>query len=191
MEAGLRIFSRPRLARLTKAIGQCAAGRKSHAIEAIPDLLEMPAINGAIVSIDAIGTRKAIAAKIVAQEAGCVLALKGNRSAPRDDVKRFLEDAELAKTCAVHKTTGAGHGRIEEPECRAADAIEEPEERHPDRPGLRGIAAITAKRGAKKRGRASVETRFHMTSLPAGPAAILSCRACAWGIANNLVKVGI
>ncbi|MGB6177170.1 MAG: hypothetical protein WBF43_12735 [Methylocella sp.] len=83
MEAGLRIFSRPRLARLSKAIGQCAAGRKSHAIEAIPDLLETPAINGAIVSIDAIGTRKAIAAKIVAQDAGCVLALKGNRSAPR------------------------------------------------------------------------------------------------------------
>jgi hypothetical protein len=56
MEAGLRIFSRPMLARLAKAIGQCAVDRKSNEIKAIPDLLEMLAIKGTIVSIDAIGT---------------------------------------------------------------------------------------------------------------------------------------
>ena len=61
--------------------------------------------------------RQAIAAKIVAQEADYVLALKGNQSALHVDVKRFFEDAELAKACAVHKTTDAGHGRIEQREC--------------------------------------------------------------------------
>jgi len=84
----------------------------------------MLAIKGTIVSIDAMGTQKAIAAKIVEQEADYVLALKGNQSTLHDDVKSFLEDAELAKTCAVHKTTDAGHGRIEERECRATDAID-------------------------------------------------------------------
>jgi hypothetical protein len=41
-----------------------------------------------------------------------------------DDVKSFLEDADLAKTCAVHKTTNAGHRRSEEREYRATDAID-------------------------------------------------------------------
>ena len=67
----------------------------------------MLAIKGAIVSIDAMGAQKAIAAKIVEQEADYVLALKGNQSALHDDVKSFLEDAEPAKACAVHKTTHA------------------------------------------------------------------------------------
>ena len=84
-------------------------------------------------------------------------------------MKRFFEDAELAKACAVHKTTDAGHGRIEERECRATDAIDWLKERHPDWQGLRGIAAITAKRIDKKTGQTSLETRFYITSLPAGP----------------------
>ena len=49
---------------------------KSNEITAIPELLDMLAIKGAIVSIDAMGTQKAIAAKIVAQEADYVLALR-------------------------------------------------------------------------------------------------------------------
>lgn len=91
-------------------IGQCAVDRKSNEIKAIPDLLEMLAIKGTIVSIDAMGTQKAIAAKIVEQEADYVLALKGNQSTLHDDVKSFLEDAELAKTCAVTKQPMRGMG---------------------------------------------------------------------------------
>ena len=57
-------------------IGQRAVNGKSNEITAIPELLDMLAIKGAIVSIDAMGTQKAIAAKIVAQEADYVLALR-------------------------------------------------------------------------------------------------------------------
>src|SRR5580704_4310109 len=146
----------------------------------------MLAIKGAIVSIDAMGAQKAIAAKIVEQEADYVLALKGNQSALHDDVKSFLEDAEPAKACAVHKTTDAGHGRIAQPECRATDAIDWLRERRPDRQNLRGIAAITAKRIDKKTGQTSVATRFYITSLPAGPAAILAATRAHGGIENNL-----
>ncbi|MGH6842241.1 MAG: ISAs1 family transposase [Methylocella sp.] len=71
--------------------GAChrATGRrwKSNEIKAIPELLEMLALNGAIVSIDAMGRQKAIAAKIAAQGADYVLALKGNQSTLRDDVR--------------------------------------------------------------------------------------------------------
>ncbi len=103
-------------------IGQRAVDEKSNEIKAIPELLEMLALNGTIVSIDAMGTQKAIAAKIAAEGGDYVPALKSSQTTLRDDVKMFFEDTELAKTCGVHKTVSAGHGRIEERECRAADA---------------------------------------------------------------------
>jgi hypothetical protein len=71
-------------------IGQCAVNGKSNEITAIPELLDMLAIKGAIVSIDAMGTQKTIAAKIVEQEADYILALKGNQSSLHDNVSRFF-----------------------------------------------------------------------------------------------------
>jgi len=124
MELGLCIFSRPMLARLALSSGNALLTASATRSKPSRIFVEMLAIKGTIVSIDAMGTQKAIAAKIVEQEADYVLALKGNQSTLHDDVKSFLEDAELAKTCAVHKTTDAGHGRIEERECRATDAID-------------------------------------------------------------------
>lgn len=167
-------------------IGQRAVDGKSNEIKAIPELLEMLAIEGAIVSIDAMGTQKAIAAKIPEKEAGYVLALKGNQSALHDDVKRFFGDAELARSCDPHKTTGTGHGRIEERTCRATDVIDWLKERHPHWQNMRSIAAITAKRTDRKTGQTSVETRFYITSLPADPAAIRAAARAHWGIENNL-----
>ncbi|MGH6841526.1 MAG: ISAs1 family transposase, partial [Methylocella sp.] len=134
---------------------------------------------------DAMGRQKAIAAKIAAQGADYVLALKGNQSTLRDDVKMFFEDTELAKTCAVRKTVSAGHGRIEERECRAANASWL-QERHPDWQKLRTIAAAASRRIDKKTGHAAIETRFYITSLAANPAAILAATRAHWGIENNL-----
>jgi predicted transposase YbfD/YdcC len=167
-------------------IGQRAVDGKTNEITAIPDLLEMLAIKGAIISIDAMGTQKAIAAKIVDQEADYVLALKGNQSALHDDVKRFFEDAELVKACAFHKTTDAGHGRIEERECRVTDDIDWLKERHPEWKSLRSIAAVTSKRIDKKTGQVSVEARFYITSLSAVPSTILAATRAHWAIENNL-----
>jgi predicted transposase YbfD/YdcC len=150
-------------------IGQIAVDGKSNEIKAIPELLEMLASKGAIVSIDAMGTQKAIVAKITEKEADYVLALKGNQSALHDDVKRFFGDAELARSCDLHKTTDAGHGRIEERTCRATEVIGWLKERHPHWQNMRSTAAITAKRIAKKTGQTSVETRFYITSGPPIP----------------------
>lgn len=167
-------------------IGQRAVDGKSNEITAIPDLLEMLAIKGAIISIDAMGTQKEIAMKIVHKEADYVLALKGNQGALHDDVKRFFEDGELAKICAAHKTTDAGHGRIEERECLVTEDIDWLKERHPEWKNVHSIAAITSKRIDKKTGQISVETRFYITSLPADPVAILAATRAHWAIENNL-----
>jgi predicted transposase YbfD/YdcC len=167
-------------------IGQRAVDGKSNEITAIPELLDMLAVKGAIVSIDAMGTQKAIAAKILAKEADYVLALKGNHSSLHDDVKRFFDDGTLAETCATHTTTNTGHGRIEERTIRATDAIDWLTTLHPDWKNLRSIAAITAKRLNKKSGQISTETRFYISSLPPNPAILLATTRAHWAIENNL-----
>jgi len=123
-------------------IGQRAVDGKSNEITAIPELLEMLAIKGAIISIDAMGTQKIIAAKIIEKEAEYILAVKGNQGSLHADIKEFFADYELAKTCTTHSTTDGGHGRIEERKILATDDIEWLKIRHPDWKNLTSIAAI-------------------------------------------------
>lgn len=167
-------------------IGQRAVDGKSNEITAIPELLDMLAIKGAIISIDAMGTQKAIAEKIIEKEADYVLALKGNQSSLHNDIKEFFADSELAKTCRTHQTTNGGHGRIEERKILATDDIDWLKTRHPEWKKLASIAAITAKTTIKKTGSTSVETRFYISSLPANPEKILATTRSHWAIENNL-----
>jgi predicted transposase YbfD/YdcC len=167
-------------------IGQRAVDGKSNEITAIPELLEMLAIKGAIISIDAMGTQKTIAEKIVEKEADYVFALKGNQGGLHNDIKEFFADAALTGICAACSETDGGHGRIEERRILAADDIDWLKNRHPEWKNLRSIAAITAKCTNKKTGQTSEETRFYITSLPANPAEILAATRAHWAIENNL-----
>jgi predicted transposase YbfD/YdcC len=162
-----------------------AVEAKGNEISAIPELLDLLAIEGAIVTIDAIGTQKVIAAKIVAKGADYVLALKENQGTLCADVADFFADPALAATCPRHEQTDAGHGRIEERTARAADAAWLAE-RHPEWPDLRSIAAMTAVRTDKKTGAASTETRLYISSLPPDPAILLAASRSHWSIENNL-----
>jgi predicted transposase YbfD/YdcC len=103
-------------------LGQLPVATKSNEITAIPPLLQLLDLKGAIVTIDAMGTQRDIAAAIGKRGADYVLALKGNQGTLQDDVERFFADAELAGTCALHSQTNTGHGRIEERTCRVAQA---------------------------------------------------------------------
>jgi len=145
-------------------LGQQAVDGISNEITAIPELLVKLNIQGTIVSIDAMGTQKAIAACIIEKKADYVLALKGNQTSLHDDARLFFADPVCAATCARETDIDAGHGRIEERLCRAADAAWLAE-RHPEWKGLRSLAAITAKRIDKKSGAESLETRFYISSL--------------------------
>jgi predicted transposase YbfD/YdcC len=146
-------------------LGQRVVDAKSNEITAIPDLLEGLALSGAIVTIDAMGTQKEIAAAIVAKEADYILALKGNQGSLHDDVRLFFADAELAATCASFETLDFGHGRIDERQCRVLSDIDWLKERHPDWSGLSSIAAVTTRRTDKKSGKTSTETRFFISCL--------------------------
>lgn len=162
-------------------LAQRAVDGKSNEIMAIPELLDMLNLKGAIVTIDAMGTQKEIARRIVDKGADYVLALKGNQTSLHEDGALFFVDPVLAAGCAADADTDAGHGRVEERSCRVAEA-KWLAERHPGWEGLRSIAAVTARRIDKKTGRESLETRYYITSLEPDPRAILAATRAHWGV---------
>src|SRR5216683_5900052 len=159
-------------ARQRLVLGQVKVAEKSNEIVAIPALLDMLAIEGAIVSIDAMGCQRDIAEKIVAKKADYVLALKGNQGTLREDVELFateqkangFKDTQVSR----HQTVDGDHGRIETRTYTAFHDIDWLKERH-DWPGLNGVVMVESTReipgsspGTDKIER---ETRFYITSL--------------------------
>ncbi len=170
-------------------LAQRAVDGKSNEITAIPELLDMLNLKGAIVSIDAMGTQKEIARSIAEKGAHYGLALKGNQTGLHEDAALFFADPVLAASCARAQDTDAGHGRIEERSCRAAEA-KWLAERHPGWKGLRSIAAVTARRIDKKTGRESLETRHYITSLEPDPKAIKAILAATAPIGASRAFTG-
>jgi predicted transposase YbfD/YdcC len=103
-------------ARQRLVLGQIKVAEKSNEIVAIPKLLEMLAIEGAIVTIDAMGCQREIAQKVVETKADYVLALKGNLGLLREDVELFVAEQKAAgckhTTISTDQTVGGNHGRI-------------------------------------------------------------------------------
>ena len=162
-------------------LAQRAVDGKSNEITAIPELLAMLALKGAIVTIDAMGTQKEIARRIVDKGADYVLALKGNQTSLHEDATLFFADPVLAAGCAASDDADAGHGRVEERSCLAAKA-DWLAQRHPEWAGLRSLAAVTARRIDKRTGRESLETRYYIASLEPDPKAILTATRAHWGV---------
>ena len=98
-------------------LGQQKVSEKSNEITAIPALLEMLAIRGCLVSIDAMGCQTEIAKTIVEQGAQYVLALKGNQGDLYTDVAQLFTAARKQNFRNIehqfHSTESKGHGRIE------------------------------------------------------------------------------
>ena len=167
-------------------IGQRCVDGKSNEITAIPHLLETLEIEKAIVTIDAMGTQKAVAHAILNRKGRLRSSPEGK---PKHSSRRcapLFANQKLAEPAAYLSTTDAGHGRIEERTCRATEDIAWLQERHPDWPGLRSIAAITSVRTDKKTGKTTTETRFYISSLPAKADQILAATRAHWSIENNL-----
>jgi predicted transposase YbfD/YdcC len=169
-------------------LGQVKVDDKSNEITAIPKLLRLLELSGCIVTIDAMGCQKEIAAQIVGRGADYVLALKGNHSGLLEDVQQLF--AYAAETnyadCDYHKTIDKGHGRIEIRECWTTS--------HPDYfPFLRNasdwlnlrtlVMIRTERRQADK---TSVEVRYHLSSLESKANKHLQTIRTHWTIENQL-----
>lgn len=98
-------------------LGQRKVNEKSNEITAIPELLRILDLNGAVVSIDAMGCQTEIAAQIVAQQGDYVLALKGNQGDLHQDVQQLFDHAHRQNFRDIehdfYETQEQGHGRQE------------------------------------------------------------------------------
>ncbi len=103
-------------ARQRLVMGQVKVDDKSNEITAIPKLLAMMAIEGAIVTIDAMGCQRAIAQTILDKKADYVLALKGNQSALHGDVALFVAEQKARgfhdSKISQHRCVDGDHGRV-------------------------------------------------------------------------------
>jgi predicted transposase YbfD/YdcC len=146
------------------SLGQAACDEKSNEITAIPELLRLVDVKGAIVTIDAMGTQKAIAEQVVEGGADYVLALKGNQGALHQAVIDYIDeqlDGDLTDA-QEHVTTEKNHGREE---TRTYLQLPAPEEL----PGFlrwRGLKSIGLTTSCRLRdGKETIEVRYSISSL--------------------------
>jgi predicted transposase YbfD/YdcC len=173
-------------ARLTLA--QTCVAEKTNEITAIPDLLDELAENGqlegALVTIDAMGCQVAIADKIVAHKANYLLALKGNQPTLETDVEDYFRTAPAAEL--VTKTTvEKGHGRIETRTYSASDKVDwiASERSYPGEPRFSNIKTLVRVSARTEHAdRCSFDTRFYISSAPLNIERIASAARGHWGV---------
>jgi predicted transposase YbfD/YdcC len=152
-------------ARQRLVLGQVKVAEKSNEIVAIPKLLDMLAIEGAIVTIDAMGCQREIAARIIDKKADYVLALKGNQGTLREDVEIFANEQKAKDfrdtTVSQDQTVDGDHGRIETRRTTVFHDVGWLQERH-DWPGLKAVVMVDSEREIGTR--VERETRLYITS---------------------------
>lgn len=171
-------------------LGQVAVADGSNEIAAIPALLRLLALQGCIVTIDAIGCQTAIARQVVAQEADYVLALKTNQGTLHEAVAVLFAEGQATRFAGfahtTHRTVEKGHGRLE---IRRTWAVSEPEviaylDPAGAWPGLRSVAMVEAERRIGPA--VSRETRYYISSLPGDAESLGAAVRGHWGIENRL-----
>jgi predicted transposase YbfD/YdcC len=174
-------------ARQRLVLGQVKVAEKFNEIIAIPKLLAMLAIEGAIVTIDAMGCQREIAKMVIDQKADDVLALKGNQGSLRADVAVFAAEQKargFADTKISQDTTIDGdHGRIETRTTTVMHDIEWLQARH-DWPGLNAVIMVESRREVA--GKTELETRFYITSLVMQAHRLGPVVRSHWSIENSL-----
>ena len=174
-------------ARQRLVLGQMKVAEKSNEIVAIPKLLEMLAIEGAIVTIDAMGCQREIAQKVVEKKADYVLALKGNQGSLREDVELFVAEQKAAgfkhTRISTDQTVDGDHCRIETRTTTVIHDVTWLRERH-DWPGLRSVVVVESEREIGDK--VERETRFYITSLVLLATMLAPIIRSHWAIENSL-----
>ena len=169
-------------------LGQVACEEKSNEITAIPQLLEMIALKGCIVTLDAMGCQKAIVEKIVEREADYIVALKGNQETLHEAAKvAFAAEGEGKKTALAYtETFDEGHGRVETRRCWVSPQVESYEQ-HGEWKRLRSFVLLESERTEREKNETRVERRYFISSLSADDAQrVLGTVRKHWSVENDL-----
>jgi predicted transposase YbfD/YdcC len=168
------------------SLGQVACAEKSNEITAIPELLRLVDIKGAIITIDAMGTQKAIAKEIIEGEADYVLALKGNQEtlyqAVIDSINEEWETDFAQVKAQRHQTKETRHGR-QETRTYIQMAVPESLPCLDVWAGLKSIGVVVSE--CVRDGKESVEVRYYISSLGVGVKRFAHAVRGHWGIENS------
>lgn len=168
-------------------LGQVAVDGKSNEITAIPRLLELLDLHGALVTIDAIGCQKAIAQKIVAGGGDYVLVVKANQEHLLQDIQGIVTralDGELpAGKVRTHTAREQGHGRQEERSCVVIQSVDGIRDRRAW-PQLTTVGMCRRERTVN--GRSSTEVCYFIGSRRMAARRYAQALRSHWGIENNL-----
>lgn len=163
-------------------LAQKKVDSKSNEITAIPALLEVLALAGCIVTIDAMGCQKNIASAIVAKNADYILALKGNQGELHEQVK---ESFRFLPTNSVSQQIDLGHGRIEKRVCSVVNDLSMIEQKD-QWAKLNSLVRIEAEREHKSTGETQQEVRYYISSMKTDAHQFNSCVRDHWKIENSL-----
>lgn len=166
-------------------LGQVAASAGSSELGALPPLLELLDLHGAIVTLDALGCQKEIVQKIVEKQGDYVIAVKGNQktlqAAVQDAFGQALETDEQTRSLERKET---GHGRQEE---RIYTAIPAPADfpLREEWPGLKSLLMV-ARSYVDRNGQTHEGMRFYISSLPAKVNLLAQAARGHWSIENQM-----
>jgi len=166
-------------------LGQVAAPAGSNELGALPKLLELLELHGAIVTLDALGCQKEIVETIVQQGGDYVIAVKGNQEKLLDAVYAAFEQAlDADRGTTLHKRE-RGHGRTE---TRLCTVIEVPDD-FPEQAlwaGLQSLALVS-REYVDSKGQTHAGARYYISSLPARRArTIAKAVRSHWSIENQV-----
>ncbi|MDR2188151.1 MAG: ISAs1 family transposase [Azonexus sp.] len=171
-------------------LGQRPCAEKSNEITAIEELLPTLALEGAVVTMDAMGCQTAIAQQITAGGGDYVLAVKDNQPRLAEALRDFFGSLNAPgypkRIASRHETLDKGHGRSETRCCLAVGELDWLDllELKTRWPKLSSVAVIESTRSIA--GRVETEKRYVISSLPADSRRILHAVRTHWGIENAL-----
>jgi predicted transposase YbfD/YdcC len=169
-------------------LGQVAVDQKSNEITAIPELLRVLGLSGAIVTIDAMGRQEEIARTIRDEGADYLLALKANHEHLYERVKAFWEEAYRRGfkgygVMSYHRQWNEGHGRFEARRCWATSDLSWLEGRG-EWEGLRSVVFVESERFVGES--LTVEERYYLSSLPADAKLLNEAARSHWAGEDSL-----
>ena len=171
--------------RLGLTLAQQAVDAKTNETTAIHDLLRGLALEGRVITMDALLTQRAVARTIVEAGGDYFMIVKGNQPQLQQDIQAvFADPTVLADTMATAETLDLGHGRIEHRRLTASTVLQG----YSDWPGLQQVCQIERRVLFKRTGQQREEVVHAVTSFSperAGPAGLLSCARAHWHIENR------
>jgi predicted transposase YbfD/YdcC len=162
-------------------LGQVATADHSNEITAIPVLLQMLDVRGAVVTIDAIGCQKTIARQVREQGGDYVLAVKGNQKHLQEVVQLKFGRGRPTAVPAKLQTHEENHGRKER---RSYTAMAAPLAITRHWPDAKSIVRVCRETNAH--GKKSKEVRDFVSSLPPQVERLAALIRGHWGIENRL-----